>query len=108
MLKYADFNSESKWLDGFGKMPKGYDKDITDDETIDKIIAMNNGWQNTISPSGKNAEKLASWDAFDRDREKNNKWVTRDEDFKDEINYNIYESVKRNVRQVLKEMSDKC
>ena len=106
--KYADFDSESKWLDGFGKMPKGYDKDITDDETIDKIIAMNNGWQNTISPSSKNAEKLASWDAFDRDREKNNKWVTRDEDFKDEINYNIYESVKRNVRQVLKEMSDKC
>ena len=105
VLKYADFDSESKWLDGFGKMPKGYDKDITDDETIDKIIAMNNGWQNTISPSGKNAEKLASWDAFDRDREKNNKWVTRDEDFKDEINYNIYESVKRNVRQVLKETS---
>lgn len=104
--KYADFDSESKWLDSFGKMPKGYDKDITDDETIDRMIGMNNGWQNTISPSGKRAEKLASWDAFDRDRDENNKWITRDEDemYKDE-NFNIYESIKRNVRQVLKETS---
>ncbi len=104
--KYADLDSESKWLNSFGKMPKGYDKDITDDETIDRMIGMNNGRQNTISPSGKRAEKLASWDAFDRDRDENNKWVTRDEDemYNDE-NLNIYESVKRNVRQVLKETS---
>lgn len=104
--KYADFDSESKWLNSFGKMPKGYDKDITDDETIDRMIGMNNGWQNTISPSGKRAEKLASWDAFDRDRDENNKWITRDEDeiYNDE-NFNIYESIKRNVRQVLKETS---
>lgn len=104
--KYADFDSESKWLDSVGKMPKGYDKDITDDETIDRIIGMNNGWQNTISPSGKRAEKLASWDAFDRDRDENNKWITRDEDeiYNDE-NFNIYESVKKNVRQILKETS---
>lgn len=104
--KYADFDSESKWLDSFGKMPKGYDKDITDDEIIDRMIGMNNGWQNTISPSGKRAEELASWDAFDRDREEKNKWITRDEDeMHNDENFNIDESIKRNLRQVLKETS---
>lgn len=66
---YDDDNSGDDWLSSYGKMPKGYDDDVTDVDTLDRMAQMNNNLpvDRIGSPALKRAEMNASWAASDRE-----------------------------------------
>ena len=66
---YEDDNSGDDWLSSYGKMPKGYDDDVTDVDTLDRMAQMNNNLpvDRIGSPALKRAEMNASWAASDRE-----------------------------------------
>ena len=61
------------WFNSQGKMPNGYDNDITDGETIDRLSRMNSNLPVDMvgSPALKKAEMDASWAASDREDKAN-------------------------------------
>ena len=67
--EYDDDNFGEDWYLSQGKMPKGYDDDITDLDTIDKMLHMNSNLPSYLSgsPAWKQAQIKASWAASDRE-----------------------------------------
>lgn len=62
---YYDDNLYNDWQNNYSKMPKGYDDDVTDLDTIDRMGRMNSDIDG--SPALKRAQIKASWAASDRE-----------------------------------------
>ena len=76
---YYDDNLYNDWQNNYSKMPKGYDDDVTDLDTLDRMGRMNNDING--SPALKRAQIKASWAASDReDRSNANKLYNQYED----------------------------
>lgn len=76
---YYDDNLYKDWQNNYGKMPKGYDDDVTDLDTLDRMGRMNSNLNG--SPALKRAQIKASWTAADReDRDNANKLYNQYED----------------------------
>lgn len=76
---YYDDNLYNDWQNNYSKMPKGYDDDVTDLDTIDRMGRMNSDIDG--SPALKQAQIKASWAAADReDRDNANKLYNQYED----------------------------
>ena len=76
---YYDDNLYNDWQNNYGKMPKGYDDDVTDLDTLDRMGRMNSNLNG--SPALKRAQIKASWTAADReDRDNANKLYNQYED----------------------------
>lgn len=81
--EYDEDNFGEDWYLSQGKMPNGYDDDITDLDTIDKMLPMNSNLPSHLigSPAWKRAQIKASWTASDReDRDNANKLSNQYED----------------------------
>lgn len=66
---YYDDNLYNDWQNNYGKMPKGYDDDVTDLDTLDRMGRMNSVLNG--SPALKRAQIKASWAASDREDRNN-------------------------------------
>lgn len=76
---YYDDNLYNDWQNNYGKMPKGYDDDVTDFDTLDRMGQMNSDING--SPALKRAQIKASWVASDReDRDNADKLYNQYED----------------------------
>lgn len=76
---YYDDNLYKDWQNNYGKMPKGYDDDVTDLDTLDRMGRMNSNLNG--SPALKRAQIKASWAASDReDRDNADKLYNQYED----------------------------
>ena len=76
---YYDDNLYNDWQNNYGKMPKGYDDDVTDFDTLDRMGQMNSDING--SPALKRAQIKASWAASDReDRDNADKLYNQYED----------------------------
>ena len=76
---YYDDNLYNDWQNNYSKMPKGYDDDVTDLDTIDRMGRMNSDING--SPALKQAQIKASWAASDReDRDNADKLYNHYED----------------------------
>ena len=62
---YYDDNLYNDWQNNYGQMPKGYDDDVTDLDTLDRMGRMNSDLNG--SPALKRAQIKASWAASDRE-----------------------------------------
>lgn len=62
---YYDDNLYNDWQNNYSKMPKGYDDDVTDLDTLDRMGRMNSDING--SPALKRAQIKASWAASDRE-----------------------------------------
>ena len=62
---YYDDNLYNDWQNNYSKMPKGYDDDVTDLDTLDRMGRMNSDLNG--SPALKRAQIKASWAASDRE-----------------------------------------
>ena len=62
---YYDDNLYNDWQNNYGKMPKGYDDDVTNLDTLDRMGRMNSDLNG--SPALKCAQIKASWAASDRE-----------------------------------------
>ena len=76
---YYDDNLYNDWQNNYGKMPKGYDDDVTNLDTLDRMGRMNSDLNG--SPALKRAQIKASWAASDReDRDNADKLYNQYED----------------------------
>lgn len=100
----------NKIMRGYSKMPKGYDRNINPDSVAaDRISMMNKSYESEAFPYLKDAENDASWNAYDREleRERNemeHKYGSSAEDWL----YNesvIRRAIKESINKILKEAS---
>ena len=100
----------NKIMRGYSKMPKGYDRNINPDSVAaDRISMMNKSYESEAFPYLKDAENDASWNAYDREleRERNemeHKYGSSAEDWL----YNesvIRRATKESINKILKEAS---
>lgn len=98
----------NKIMRGYSKMPKGYDRSINpDSDAADRISMMNKSYESEAFPYLKDAENDASWNAYDREleRERNemeHKYGSGAEDWL----YNesvIRRATKESINKILKE-----
>ena len=59
-----DMDDYQSALKKYTKMPKGYDKDIDDDETADAVAMLNKNYESEAFPYVKERQRNASWNAL--------------------------------------------
>lgn len=67
----ADFAESGRIMNQHGKLPKGYDKNLTADDypSVDALAGLNKHYEAEILPFVKDKQNNASWDAFDNERD---------------------------------------
>lgn len=90
-----DDEAYNNWVSDNGKMPNGYDEDITDGATLDRIGMLNHNGNGAdfTSPVLKKAQEKASWNALEKDRTYNTDKLNQsyDDNYYNDFNLNSYE-----------------